>query len=111
LTRAQVPALRERLEAYLAAFAPAARGILREAPRQLVDGPDLETARRAFEPIEHLRTADAGARRAPPRGGTLWIYQRPMTPVLGTGRWLARKPELRNPFFGSAMLECGEEVK
>jgi Cu(I)/Ag(I) efflux system membrane fusion protein len=34
-----------------------------------------------------------------------------MTPVLGTGRWLARKPELKNPFFGSAMLECGEEVK
>ena len=33
-----------------------------------------------------------------------------MTPVLGTGRWLSRQHELRNPFFGSAMLECGDEV-
>jgi Cu(I)/Ag(I) efflux system membrane fusion protein len=36
-----------------------------------------------------------------------------MTPVLGTGRWVQRPeaPGLRNPFFGSAMLECGEEIK
>lgn len=108
--RAQVPALRERLEGYLAAFAPAARGILREAPRQLVDGPDLEAARRAFEPIS-TAIADAVRGERLHEAGNLWIYQCPMTPVLGTGRWLARKPELRNPFFGSAMLECGEEVK
>ncbi len=108
--RAQVPALRERISTYLAAFAPAARGILREAPRQLVDGPDLEAARRAFEPIS-TAIADAVRSERLHEAGTLWIYQCPMTPVLGTGRWLARKPELQNPFFGSAMLECGEEVK
>jgi len=34
-----------------------------------------------------------------------------MSPVLGTGRWLQRTAELKNPFFGSAMLRCGEEVK
>jgi len=33
-----------------------------------------------------------------------------MTPVLGTGRWLSRTGTLRNPYFGSAMLECGEEL-
>jgi hypothetical protein len=37
-------------------------------------------------------------------------FQRPMTPVLGTGRWLSRSTALKNPFFGSAMLECGEEL-
>jgi Cu(I)/Ag(I) efflux system membrane fusion protein len=33
-----------------------------------------------------------------------------MTPVLGTARWLSRTDQLRNPFFGSAMLECGDAV-
>ena len=108
--RPQIPALRERLEVYLAAFAPAARGILGKAPQQLVDGPDLDAARRAFEPIS-TAIADAVRGEGLHEGGKLWIYQCPMTPVLGTGRWLARKPELKNPFFGSAMLECGEEVK
>lgn len=108
--RAQVPGLRERLESYLAAFAPAARGALGAAPKQLADGPDLDAARRAFEPIS-TALADAVRGERLHTAGTLWIYQCPMTPVLGTGRWLARKPELRNPFFGSAMLECGEEVK
>ena len=28
----------------------------------------------------------------------------------GTGRWLSRSGDLKNPFFGSAMLECGEEL-
>ena len=108
--RAQVPGLRERLESYLAAFAPAARGALGAAPKQLADGPDLDAARRAFEPIS-TALADAVRGERLHTAGTLWIYQCPMTPVLGTGRWLARKPELRNPFFGSDMLECGEEVK
>ena len=30
--------------------------------------------------------------------------------VLGTGRWLSRSATVRNPFFGSAMPECGEEL-
>ena len=34
-----------------------------------------------------------------------------MTPVLGTGRWVQRTAALRNPFFGSTMLECGEELR
>jgi Cu(I)/Ag(I) efflux system membrane fusion protein len=34
-----------------------------------------------------------------------------MAPVLGTGRWLGRTADLKNPFFGSAMLTCGEELK
>jgi hypothetical protein len=27
------------------------------------------------------------------------------------GRWIQRDAPLRNPFFGSAMLVCGDEVK
>lgn len=107
--RQKLPALRTALDAYLAAFAPAARGPLAAFAGPLADGPDLDTARRAFEP---LSTAIADAARAEHlhHREKLWIYQCPMTPVLGTGRWLSRQHELRNPFFGSAMLECGDEV-
>jgi Cu(I)/Ag(I) efflux system membrane fusion protein len=31
--------------------------------------------------------------------------------VLGTGRWFSRTEQIRNPFFGAAMLECGDELK
>jgi len=34
-----------------------------------------------------------------------------MAPGIGTGRWLQRSAELKNPFYGSAMLECGDEIK
>jgi len=107
--RQQLPALRAALDAYLAGFTPAARGPLAAFPGQLADGPDLEAARRAFEPFS-TAVADAARAEHLHHREKLWIYQCPMTPVLGTGRWLARQPELRNPFFGSAMLECGEEV-
>ena len=33
-----------------------------------------------------------------------------MAPVLGKGRWVQRTQPLKNPFFGSAMADCGEEV-
>jgi Cu(I)/Ag(I) efflux system membrane fusion protein len=107
----QLPALRESLQAYLAGFAPAARGPLAKFKDSLADGPDLTAARRGFEPFstalvdlvrsEHLHHREPG----------LHAFECPMTPVLGTGRWLARSAELRNPFFGSEMLECGEELK
>lgn len=101
--------LRPALDAYVSGFAPAARGPLAGFAAKLVAGPDLDAARRAFEPFS-TAVADAARAEHLHHREKLWIYQCPMTPVLGTGRWLARQPELRNPFFGAAMLECGEEV-
>ena len=105
----QLPALRSALDAYLAGHAPAARGPLAKAKAALADGPDLKSARAAFEPFSTTIADLARSEHLHHREG-LRIYQCPMTPVLGTGRWLSRRPELRNPFFGSAMLECGEEI-
>jgi Cu(I)/Ag(I) efflux system membrane fusion protein len=34
-----------------------------------------------------------------------------MAPVLGKARWLQRDATLKNPFFGSEMLDCGVELK
>jgi len=105
-----LPALREAQAAYLAGFAPASRGPLGEISGPLVDGPDLDTARRAFEPVSTAVADLARGEHVHHREG-ISIFQCPMTPVLGTGRWLSRSDQLRNPFFGSAMLECGDEVQ
>jgi Cu(I)/Ag(I) efflux system membrane fusion protein len=105
--RKNLPTLQSALDAYLAAFAPAAKGPLAKA--KLVEGPDLDAARRAFEPFSTDLADLSRAERLPKQEG-LTVYQCPMSPVLGTGRWLSRKHELRNPFFGSAMLTCGDEI-
>jgi hypothetical protein len=36
------------------------------------------------------------------------VYHCPMAPK--PGLWIQTKGPLRNPFFGSEMLECGKEV-
>lgn len=78
---------------------------------------DLKAARKAFAPLSlaavdfaqrlRLREADFAS---------LKVYLCPMTedafpgaPKRGT--WLQLAPPLRNPYFGSEMLECGQEVK
>jgi Cu(I)/Ag(I) efflux system membrane fusion protein len=104
-----LPALRTALHAYLSGYAAAARGPLGEFKDALVDGPDLRAARRAFEPFSTALVDLARAQHVHHREG-LHAFQCPMTPVLGTGRWLSRTGTLRNPYFGSAMLECGEEL-
>ncbi len=104
-----LPALRAAFAAYLTGYAPAARGPLAEFKDTLADGPDLRAARRAFEPFSTALVDLARSQHVPHRE-KLHVFQCPMTPVLGTGRWLSRSADLRNPFFGSAMLECGEEL-
>jgi len=102
-----LPALREAARAYLATQPDTE---LAKLTADLAEGADLKSARDAFEPFS---TALADLARAAHlhHGKTgLHIFQCPMTPVLGTGRWLSRSAELRNPFFGELMLECGEEL-
>lgn len=104
----QLPALRDALTAYVAAFPSAAGTPL--AKMKLADGSDLDAARRAFEPFS-TDLADLVKALHLHHKENLTIYQCPMSPVLGTGRWLSKSKTLRNPFFGSAMLECGEEIE
>jgi Cu(I)/Ag(I) efflux system membrane fusion protein len=70
-------------------------------------GDALKAARRSFEPWS---TAVADLLR--PHGATLGVhvFQCPMAPVLGKGRWVQRDAALRNPFFGAAMASCGNEL-
>ncbi|WP_295453477.1 efflux RND transporter periplasmic adaptor subunit [uncultured Thiodictyon sp.] len=105
-----LPAMRTALAAYLAGYAPAARGALAAFTGKLPDAPDLDAARRDFEPFS-TAVADLARSEHLQHREELWIYQCPMSPVLGTARWLSRSHHLRNPFFGSAMPGCGDEVK
>lgn len=105
-----LPALNEALSAYLAGYPPAARGQLAAFAGKLAEGPDLEAARRAFEPFS-TAIADLAREQHLHHREKLWIFQCPMSPVLGTARWPSRSQQLSNPFFGSAMPRCGSEVK
>ena len=96
------------VDALLAADAADAGGLahFREALR---DPPNLRQARRDFEPFSTELADVARSRHVNHREG-LHVFECPMAPVLGTGRWLARTTDLKNPFFGSAMLRCGTEL-
>jgi Cu(I)/Ag(I) efflux system membrane fusion protein len=69
---------------------------------------DLKAARTAYEPWS---TAVADALLPHRDHLKLFIYQCPMSPVLGKARWVQALDEIRNPFFGADMLQCGEDVR
>jgi Cu(I)/Ag(I) efflux system membrane fusion protein len=103
---AHLPALRAALQACID-DAPA--GALARFASALPDRSDLKSARRDFEPLSTAVCDVARARRLV--ANEHWhVFECPMTPVLGLGRWLSRDEKIRNPFFGSAMLDCGDEV-
>lgn len=70
-------------------------------------GDSLKASRRSFEPWS-TQVADLLKPHRAHLG--LKIFQCPMTPVLGKGRWVQRNAPLKNPFFGAAMADCGEEI-
>jgi len=108
--RKQLPAFRAALLAYLTANPEAARGPLGKFKDGLPDREDLRSARRDFEPLS-TALADLARERHLTHREQLHVFQCPMAPVLGIGRWLSRDDQVRNPFFGSAMPECGDELK
>ena len=87
----------------------AAHHTLAPLAEKLVDGPDLKSVRRPFEPFSNALADFVRAQPAAHRPAK--IFQCPMTPVLGTARWLQQNDDdARNPFFGADMLNCGEEL-
>jgi len=104
--RKLLPALR----ADLAAFVQIEKDSeLAKFKNSLRDPVDLRTTRREFEPFSTALTDLARARKVAQREN-LHVFQCPMAPVLGLARWLSRGSAVKNPFFGSAMPECGDEL-
>ena len=105
-----LPTIRTALTAYIAVEPAGQRTSLKQFEKTTVDRFDLKAARRDFEPLS-TAVADLVRGTSLHQATEFRIFQCPMSPVLGTGRWLQRTPDLRNPFFGSAMLTCGSEIK
>ena len=105
-----LPAMRHSLAAYLASYEHAAHGPLGKFRDALPDRSDLKAARRDFA---YFSTAVADLiRENHLHHASGWhIFQCPMAPGIGTGRWLQRSGKLQNPFYGSAMPDCGEEIE
>jgi Cu(I)/Ag(I) efflux system membrane fusion protein len=88
-----------------------------EAASHLIPAKDLKEARREFYPFSTATVALAQAVRGSGADvGLLKIYRCPMsknafTGAPNTAEWIQLKPEVRNPWFGAEMLDCGSEVK
>jgi Cu(I)/Ag(I) efflux system membrane fusion protein len=83
----------------------------------LSNAADLKSARKAFHPLSAATVAFAQTlRRSDSAFNDLKVFRCPMTKdafpgAPRTAEWLQLKPEIRNPWFGSEMLDCGSEVK
>jgi Cu(I)/Ag(I) efflux system membrane fusion protein len=70
---------------------------------------DLAGFRKAFKPISHAIVPLATQLRSDEAQQSFIHFYCPMVPD-GGGDWLQPSGELANPYFGSAMLRCGEKV-
>jgi Cu(I)/Ag(I) efflux system membrane fusion protein len=112
----RIAALHPAAGAVASAFGKAADWVTSTA--HLQPATDLATARKDYYPFSKALAEFAHALRLhDPSFGDVRIFECPMVKDAvpdapeRKGRWVQMKPELRNPFFGSEMLECGVEVK
>ncbi|MDR2644282.1 MAG: EF-hand domain-containing protein [Planctomycetaceae bacterium] len=88
----------------------AVRATLLPLSERLETGKDIKSARRTFEPFSNAVANFVLAQTASKRQAK--VFQCPMSPVLGVGRWIQKdESTLLNPFFGAEMLHCGKELK
>jgi Cu(I)/Ag(I) efflux system membrane fusion protein len=81
---------------------------LKTAFKSLLDSPDLESIRFNFmrfsEEMIHLSSAVNWNKK-------LVVQYCPMANQNNGAEWLSRSSEIRNPYYGDAMLVCGEVVR
>ena len=87
------------------------KGLSAQAPAPAAD---LAAARKGFLPLSEA--VAEYARQVRGHFPTLKIFRCPMTDQAGEGmpknaKWIQLTAELRNPFFGREMIDCGAEVK
>lgn len=107
--RKQLPVITAALDAYFLADAHAAHGPLAPFKAGPPSPSDLESAQQEFAPFSTAVADLVRAQHIHHREG-LHLFQCPMAPKIGEGRWLQRDGDLKNPFFGSGMLTCGDEL-
>lgn len=109
LYRKTIPAMRRALDAFLESSEHASRGPLGKFKDALPDRNDITAARRDFAYFS-TAVADLVRENHLNHQAGLHIFQCPMAPGIGTGRWLQRSGALKNPFYGAKMPDCGEEI-
>lgn len=88
-----------------------------EAASHLASVRDLKEARRSYYPLSTATVTLAQASRRNNGAFTeLKVFRCPMTKDAFPGapnraEWIQLQPEVRNPWFGAEMLDCGSEVK
>ena len=105
----KLPAIRSALSAFLASDPLAAQGPLAKFHDALPNRTDVKAARRDFAWFS-TAVADLVRENHLQHSAGYHVFQCPMAPGIGTGRWLSRTSTIKNPFYGSAMLECGDEI-
>lgn len=75
-------------------------------PLERTREPDLVTARVEFKPVSQAaeRLFEVARPRAAAGKPTLYVQHCPMAEA----DWLSLEPEIRNPYYGSSMLACGD---
>lgn len=73
-----------------------------KAAKAVEDAADLKTAREAFGPLSEAVIAAAQAEGLQGLG-----VKQAFCPMVKRS-WLQKEDKIRNPYYGSAMLECGE---
>lgn len=82
---------------------------LNAAAKSLADAGDIESARKAFEPLSgslYRLIKQFGL-----SGRSVYRYHCPMAFNNKGADWLQDKQGVENPYFGSAMFRCGSEVE
>lgn len=74
-----------------------------------LDG-SLESAREVYRGVSHAMLRAATLARGPETATKLTHYYCPMVPG-GGGDWMQPGGDLKNPYWGSEMLNCGEVVR
>jgi Protein of unknown function (DUF3347) len=77
-------------------------GKVAQTAKAVAEATDLKTAREAFGPL-----SDAVIAAAQAEGKDLAGVKLGFCPMVKRS-WLQKDAKLRNPYYGSAMLECGE---
>ncbi|MFO7670077.1 MAG: efflux RND transporter periplasmic adaptor subunit [Bacteroidales bacterium] len=70
---------------------------------------DLEQLRKTFQTVS--ATMIEMTNTFTPLGETIYVQHCPMADNNKGADWLSREKEIRNPYFGSSMLTCGEVTK
>ena len=105
----QLPAIRAALANYFKADAHAAHGPLGKFKDGLPEPADLTAARTEFGPFS-TAVADLAREHRLQHTAGLHVFECTMAPVIGTARWLQRESGTQNPFFGTKMPGCGDEI-